>query len=168
LVTSSALNREEAMNPILVAAGTAALFSKRVRGVVRKGVVYGLAGALEIGDTVASAARGAAHEAEEKATGLRGKVSGAAQGVAHGAEAAVSTASGAAAGVVHGAEKVASSAADAATGVVHGAEQAVAAAGEMVEGLVEEAKALRAKPEPEKTKAPAAKPKSTKRTQARS
>jgi hypothetical protein len=44
-----------------VAAATAAVVSPRVRGVLRRGAVYGVAGALKAGDVVASAARGAAH-----------------------------------------------------------------------------------------------------------
>lgn len=42
----------------VVAAVTAAVFSPRVRGLLRRGAVYGLAGALYAGDTVASFARG--------------------------------------------------------------------------------------------------------------
>jgi hypothetical protein len=40
-------------------AATAAVVSPRVRGVLRSGAVYGLAGALIAGDAVASVARGA-------------------------------------------------------------------------------------------------------------
>ena len=40
-------------------AATAAVFSPRTRSVVRKGAVYGLAGALKVGDVVASTTRGA-------------------------------------------------------------------------------------------------------------
>jgi hypothetical protein len=46
---------------------TAAVFSPRIRRVLRKGVVYGLAGALTAGDAVVAAARGVTHEAEEVA-----------------------------------------------------------------------------------------------------
>ena len=41
-------------------AATSVLLSRRVRGVLRRGTVYGLAGALTAGDAVASAARGIA------------------------------------------------------------------------------------------------------------
>ena len=41
-------------------AATAALFSPRARSVMRRGAVYGLAGALKAGDAVSSAARGVA------------------------------------------------------------------------------------------------------------
>jgi hypothetical protein len=41
-------------------AATAALFSPRVRGLLRGGVVYGLAGLLTAGDTIFSIARSAA------------------------------------------------------------------------------------------------------------
>jgi hypothetical protein len=40
-------------------AATAAVFSPRTRSVMRKGAVYGLAGALKAGDVVASTTRGA-------------------------------------------------------------------------------------------------------------
>lgn len=43
-----------------VVAAAAAIFSPRVRGVVRQGAVYGVAGALKAGDVIAGAARGAA------------------------------------------------------------------------------------------------------------
>jgi hypothetical protein len=43
-----------------VAAATAAVLSPRVRGVLRRGAVYGVAGALKAGEVVAGAARGAA------------------------------------------------------------------------------------------------------------
>lgn len=41
-------------------AATAAVLSPRARNVMRRGAVYGLAGALKVGDAVASAARGVA------------------------------------------------------------------------------------------------------------
>jgi nucleoside phosphorylase len=50
---------------------TAALFSPRVRGVLRRGAVYGLAGALRAGDVATSAARGLAN-------GVRGSSDGSA------------------------------------------------------------------------------------------
>jgi hypothetical protein len=46
----------------LAAAATAAVFSPRVREVVRKGAVYGVAGVLTVGRAVAGLARGAAGE----------------------------------------------------------------------------------------------------------
>jgi hypothetical protein len=42
-----------------VAAATAAVFSPKTRDTIRKGAVYGVAGALKAGDVVAGAARGA-------------------------------------------------------------------------------------------------------------
>lgn len=42
-----------------VAAATAAVFSPKTRETIRKGAVYGVAGALKAGDVVAGAARGA-------------------------------------------------------------------------------------------------------------
>jgi hypothetical protein len=47
----------------LAVAATAALFSPRARNVMRRGAVYGLAGALKAGDAVGSAARGVARGA---------------------------------------------------------------------------------------------------------
>jgi hypothetical protein len=44
---------------VAAVAATAAAFSPRARKIVRKGAVYGLAGAMKAGDVVASAARGA-------------------------------------------------------------------------------------------------------------
>lgn len=41
-----------------VAATTAAVVSPKTRGAIRKGAVYGIAGALKVGDVVAGAARG--------------------------------------------------------------------------------------------------------------
>ena len=43
----------------VAAAATAALFSPQVRGVLRKGLVYGTAGVMTVGDGVASVAKGA-------------------------------------------------------------------------------------------------------------
>jgi hypothetical protein len=56
------------MNPLLVAGGTAAVFSGRVRRILRKGVVYGVAGVLTAGEAVTSGARGVVHEAEHAAS----------------------------------------------------------------------------------------------------
>ena len=47
----------------VAAAATAALFSPRVRGLLRGGAVYGLAGLLTAGDMISSFARGAARGA---------------------------------------------------------------------------------------------------------
>jgi hypothetical protein len=44
----------------LAVAATALVFSPRVRGVVRRGAVYGVAGVLKAGDAVTSAGRGVA------------------------------------------------------------------------------------------------------------
>jgi hypothetical protein len=54
------MDLEDLVEPeVLVAVGvTAALMSPTVRGVLRKGAVYGLAGAMMAGDRVAAAARG--------------------------------------------------------------------------------------------------------------
>jgi len=46
-------------------AATAAILSPRVRGAVRKGLVFGLAGALMAGDAVASFARGVSRGAQQ-------------------------------------------------------------------------------------------------------
>jgi hypothetical protein len=50
-------------------AATAAVLSPRARGMMRKGAVYGVAGALKAGDVVVSTARGAARGASQ---GVRG------------------------------------------------------------------------------------------------
>jgi hypothetical protein len=56
------------MNPVLIAGGTAAVFSGRVRSVLRRGIVYGVAGVLSAGEAVVGAARGVAHGAETAAS----------------------------------------------------------------------------------------------------
>lgn len=58
-----------------VAAATATVLSPRVRETLRRGAVYGVAGALKVGDVVAGAARGAARgvRAEQVATGASGR-----------------------------------------------------------------------------------------------
>jgi hypothetical protein len=48
----------------VAAAATAALLSPRVRGVMRKGLVYGTAGVMTAGDTVVSAAKGVGRGAQ--------------------------------------------------------------------------------------------------------
>ena len=55
-------------------AATAAVLSPRVRGVLRSGAVYGLAGALIAGDAVASVARGAGRGAQQAAATAGGAV----------------------------------------------------------------------------------------------
>lgn len=58
-----------------VAAATATVLSPRVRETLRRGAVYGVAGALKVGDVVAGAARGAARgvRTEQLATGAGGR-----------------------------------------------------------------------------------------------
>jgi hypothetical protein len=52
---------------VLVAVGvTAALMSPPVRRVLRKGAVYGLAGAMMLGDKIAAAARGVSQAARDR------------------------------------------------------------------------------------------------------
>lgn len=48
---------------------TAALFSPRVRGFLRRGAVHGLAGVLTAGDALASFARGVSRGVQESTTG---------------------------------------------------------------------------------------------------
>jgi hypothetical protein len=62
----------------VAAAATAALFSPRVRGLLRAGAVYGLAGLLTAGDTISSLARstvriarGAQHDSTTAVQGLQ-------------------------------------------------------------------------------------------------
>lgn len=69
-----------------VEAATAAVFSPKTRETVRKGAVYGIAGALKAGDVVAGAARGAvrgvrgedtaASDSAAKASSSTGRTSG--------------------------------------------------------------------------------------------
>jgi hypothetical protein len=55
-------------SPVAMAvAATAVVLSPRVRGVVRKGAVYGVAGAMKAADAVTSAARDVAGEARTTA-----------------------------------------------------------------------------------------------------
>ena len=49
-------------------AATAALASPRVRGLLRRGAVYGLAGLLTAGDAISSFARGVAQGAQQTAS----------------------------------------------------------------------------------------------------
>jgi len=59
------------MNVWLAAGGTAALMSERGRQLLRRGAVYGLAGAITVGEAVASAAKSVAEEAEHVASSGR-------------------------------------------------------------------------------------------------
>ena len=64
---------------VAIAVGaTAAVLSPRVRGLLRSGAVYGLAGALIAGDAVASVARGAGRGASQAAASAGGAAQGAA------------------------------------------------------------------------------------------
>jgi hypothetical protein len=55
---------------VAIAAGvTAALASPRVRTVMRRGAVLGLAGVMTAGDAIVGAARGAAEEARARSAG---------------------------------------------------------------------------------------------------
>ncbi|MBV9279772.1 MAG: hypothetical protein JOZ41_06805 [Chloroflexi bacterium] len=51
----------------IAVAATAIVFSPGLRNLVRRGIVYGLAGAMKAGDAVAGAARGAANQAQQTA-----------------------------------------------------------------------------------------------------
>jgi hypothetical protein len=64
-----------------VAAATAAVLSPKTRGAIRKGAVYGIAGALKVGDVVAGAARGVVH-------GVRGEETTASDAAASGSPSA--------------------------------------------------------------------------------
>jgi len=52
----------------IAAAAAAVIFSPRIRGVLRKGAVYGLAGALVAGDAIGSFARGVGRGAQNAAS----------------------------------------------------------------------------------------------------
>ena len=67
---------------VVAVAATAAVFSPRVRKVLRRGAVYGLAGVLMAGDAVSAAARNAAPGVQQAAASAAGTVQGAAQQVA--------------------------------------------------------------------------------------
>ena len=60
-------------------AATAALASPRVRGVLRRGAVYGLAGVLTAGDMISSFARGAARGAQQTTSAATTRVQEATQ-----------------------------------------------------------------------------------------
>lgn len=64
---------------VAIAVGaTAAILSPRVRGLLRSGAVYGLAGALIAGGAVSSVARGAGRGAQQAAASAGGMAQGAA------------------------------------------------------------------------------------------
>ena len=70
-------------------AATAALASPRVRGVLRRGAVYGLAGLMTAGDTISSFAHGVANGAQQTASAAATRVRETApqpQGAAEGEE----------------------------------------------------------------------------------
>ena len=67
---------------VVAVAATAAVLSPRVRGVLRRGAVYGLAGVLMAGDAVSSAARNVAPGVQQAAASAAGTFQGAAQQVA--------------------------------------------------------------------------------------
>lgn len=52
----------------VTAAVTAALFSPGVRRLIRKGLIYGMAGILTAGDTLASFAKGVTHGVQNTTT----------------------------------------------------------------------------------------------------
>jgi hypothetical protein len=56
----------------LAAVAVAAAVSPRVRGALRQGAVYGLAGAMKAGDVVVSTAKGAARGAQAGVSGENG------------------------------------------------------------------------------------------------
>jgi uncharacterized protein (DUF1786 family) len=58
----------------IAVAATAAVTSPRVRGVLRRGAVYGVAGTIMAGDAVSAAARGVRHGARQAADSAGGVV----------------------------------------------------------------------------------------------
>lgn len=64
---------------VVAVAATAALFSPRARKVLRRGAVYGVAGALMAGDAVSSAVRNAAPGVQQAAASAASVVEDAAQ-----------------------------------------------------------------------------------------
>ena len=64
---------------VVAVAATAAVMSPRVRGVLRRGAVYGLAGVLRAGDAISSVARNAAPGVQQAANVAAGTVQDAAQ-----------------------------------------------------------------------------------------
>ncbi len=76
---------EDFIDPEVAAAAavTAALFSKRVRGVLRQGAVYGVAGTLIAGDAITSFARGLGQGVQRASTAAAGAVQAKAGGTEH-------------------------------------------------------------------------------------
>jgi hypothetical protein len=77
------------MNPWFAAGATAILVSERGRNLLRRGIVYAVANAMNAGDTFASAATEVAHGAERVASsagGLAGDLVGEAQEARNSAE----------------------------------------------------------------------------------
>ena len=64
---------------VVAVAATAAVLSPRVRGVLRRGAVYGLAGVLMAGDAISSAARNAAPGVQQAAATAAGTAQATAQ-----------------------------------------------------------------------------------------
>src|SRR5262249_31366486 len=64
------------VNPLFAAGATAALMSERSRKVLRRGIVYGLAGAITVFDAVVGAAEGVVHSAEYVASSAGGFAGG--------------------------------------------------------------------------------------------
>ncbi len=74
---------------VVAVAATAAILSPRVRKVVRRGVVYGLAGVLRAGDAISSAAPEVSQSAQQAAASAAGTVqdvAGQARAAAEGGE----------------------------------------------------------------------------------
>lgn len=67
---------------VVAVAATAAVMSPRVRGMLRRGAVYGLAGVLRAGDAVSSVTRNTAPVVQHAAATAAGTVQSAAQQVA--------------------------------------------------------------------------------------
>ncbi len=84
---------------VVAVAATAAVLSPRVRKVLRRGAVYGLAGVLMAGDAVSSAARNATPGVQQAAASAAGTVQGAAQQAAASAASVVEDAAERARGV---------------------------------------------------------------------
>ena len=76
---------------VVAVAATAAVLSPRVRGVLRRGAVYGLAGVLRAGDAISSAAPAVSQGAQQAAASAAGTVqdvAGQARAAAEGAQTA--------------------------------------------------------------------------------
>ncbi len=76
---------------VVAVAATAAILSPRVRGVLRRGAVYGLAGVLRAGDAISSAAPGVSQGAQQAAASAASTVqdvAGQARAAAEGGEGA--------------------------------------------------------------------------------